>query len=408
MKILIYSHFFPPETGAASIRMRYLAEALKPLGAEVRIINPVPNYPNGKTLSGIKRFFYRKDNITFLPIYVPRIDSPIKRLLSYLTYFFSSLIYSLVKFRKHDFIISSSPPIITALAAAILSKIKGSIFILDIRDIWPDIGIELGIIKSKHTARILFSIEKFIVSKATKITVTAEGDKKNLVKKGVSEKKITVIYNGADTRIFKPSTPQRRITIRKRFNLPISKKILVYFGSFNQGMNDIDILIDSLKQLENFKELVHFVAIGNGSQKEKLLNNIKGYISYSSFDSSQISELAEIISACDLSLIPRKFIKKDTGGNIPVKCFESWAAGIPVMVSTIKDTEIMEIVLKSKAGFIVEPGKADIFANKIKSVIVKQNLEKYGKNGRKYVEENFDRNKLAKDYLNLLLKITFK
>ena len=54
----------------------------------------------------------------------------------------------------------------------------------------------------------------------------------------------------------------------------------------------------------------------------------------------------------------------------------------------------MEIVLKSKAGFIVEPGKADIFANKIKSVIVKQNLEKYGKNGRKYVEENFDRNKL--------------
>ena len=69
-------------------------------------------------------------------------------MFSYLSYFFSSIFYSLVFVKNIDVIITSSPPIITAFAAMIISKLKKTCFVLDIRDVWPDIGVELGIIKN--------------------------------------------------------------------------------------------------------------------------------------------------------------------------------------------------------------------------------------------------------------------
>ena len=46
MKILIYSHFYKPEAGAASVRIQYLVEAIKKAGYEFLIISPYPNYPH--------------------------------------------------------------------------------------------------------------------------------------------------------------------------------------------------------------------------------------------------------------------------------------------------------------------------------------------------------------------------
>lgn len=395
MKILIYSHFFPPETGAASVRMQYFVKVLNSLNTNIDIINPIPNYPSGKYLKGIKRFFYKNNNVTYLPIYVPKKDTVFKRMLSYISFFFTSLIFSFFKFKHPDIVFSSSPPIITALAAAIITKIKGSIFLLDIRDIWPDIGVELGITKNKVIIKGLLIIERFITNTAHKIIVTAYGDKQNLINKGVPKNKIDVIYNGADTKLFTPLRKNEKIKMRERFGLPTSKKILVYFGSLNQGMNDIETLLESLKKLKEINKECHFVLIGDGQNKNILIEGIKGFITFSYFSSLPISQLSAILSSCDLSLIPRKNIKNDTGGNIPVKCFESWAAGLPVILSTIEGSEIEQIVSKSGAGFVVLPGDPDIFAKTIINVLLRNDLEELGMKGHKFVEKYYDRYKQA-------------
>jgi len=386
MKILIYTHFYYPEVGAASLRMQYFVKTLEQDANEIRIIAPLPNYPQGKIYKGFSKFFDKNEgkNIIYLPIYIPKKHSVLKRGVSYLSYLFSSFFYNLFSTFKPDIIIASSPPISTALGAALISKIKRSNFILDLRDIWPDIGIELGLLKRKSIISMLTKIERFILKTASAVLVTAAGDKKNIENKGVNENKIKVIYNGADTETFKPVNEDEKNNIRKKYDIPLNKIVLIYFGSFNYGMNDIETLGNTLSKLNNKNGKIFFIAIGDGDNLQEFINKINGNIEYKHISSMNTEEIA-----------PRKKIQNDTGGNTPVKIFESWAAEIPVLLSTNVESEAAKIFNECKAGVLVEPGNEGEYLRSLEKLIDDPNLKNLGDAGRPFVVANYNRMKQA-------------
>lgn len=396
MKILFYTHFYYPETGAASLRMQYFVKVLRRGGHDIKIVVPAPNYPKGKVFQGYKKFMKdEENNITYLPLFLAEKDTPISRFFSYLSYFIVSFFYNSFNNYKPDLVINSGPPIFTSLVAVIFSKIRRAKFIWDVRDIWPDIGIELGILNNKFIIETLRKIEKFILNNSDAITVTAKGDKDNIITKGMPGDKISVIYNGADTDIFKPLNSEETRKVKKEFGLTLEKKILVYFGSFNFGMNDIDLLGNSLLELKNIRDDFQFVAIGDGNKKEELLAKLETKVDYVHFESLEISRVAKIIAASDASLIPRKRMLHDTGGNIPIKCFESWAAGIPVVLSTISNTEIERIFNECSAGEITNSFEPEDYANLINKLLERDDYNKLSENSYKFVQQNFDRIKQA-------------
>jgi len=402
MKILYYSHFFKPETGAASVRADYFVKSLRNAGHEVLVISPKPSYPLGKIFDGFKGKIVIKnetDNIIYLPILFVGSHSLIGRLLSYISYFKFSLIYILFNSFKPDVVISSSPPIFTPLAAVIYSKIKKAKFILDIRDVWPDIGVELGILTNSYYINGLSLIEKYLLKNSHKIIVTAEGDKQNILSKIDEIDKCEIIFNGADTEVFKPIDELEKTEIRKKYKIPTEKRVIIYFGSYNHGMNDIEILGEFLTHKKLASGKFHFVSIGSGDNLESLIKKIKDKITFTSIKSLPMEEVAKLVAASDISIIPRKNIKNDTGGNIPVKCFESWACGIPVLLSNIEDAEVSEIFKKCGAGILVEPNNVDALVNGIE-LLCQNDLKEIGIKGRNFVIENYDRRmqsqKLAK------------
>ncbi|MCF6269629.1 MAG: glycosyltransferase family 4 protein [Melioribacteraceae bacterium] len=404
IKILFYSHFFKPETGAASVRADYFVKALRNAGHEVLIVSPKPNYPIGEIFDGFKKKLIVKnvkENTIYLPILFVSSHSAIGRLFSYLSYFKFSLIYLLFKNYKPDIVISSSPPIFTSLAALIYSKIKRSKFILDIRDIWPDIGVELGILTNKFSILGLSKIEEFLLKNSDKIIVTAEGDKKNVMDKIENSEKCEIIYNGADTEIFKPISAIEKEDIRKKYNIPTDKQVIIYFGSYNHGMNDIEVLGDFLIHKKFMSKNIHFLSIGSGDNLENLIKKIEGKISYTSIFSLPMEEVAELVGASDVSIIPRKDINRDTGGNIPVKCFESWASGIPVLLSNIEDAEISNIFKKCGAGVLVEPNNVEALINGFDDLLSKDLVE-LGLLGRGFVVENFDRRRESEKLIDII------
>ena len=404
MKILFYSHFFKPETGAASVRADYFVKALRSAGHDVLVVSPKPNYPIGKIFDGFsKKLIVKsaKDNIIYLPVLFVGSHSAIGRLLSYLSYFTFSLIYLLFNNYKPDIVISSSPPIFTSLAALIYSKIKRSKFILDIRDIWPDIGIELGILTSKFSINGLSKIERYLLKNSDKIIVTAEGDKKNIVNKINNSAKCEIIYNGADAEIFKPIDKAEKIDIRNKYNIPIDKKVIIYFGSYNHGMNDIEILGKFLTHEKFISKNIHFLSIGSGDKLKSLIQKIEGKISYTSIFSLPMEEVSELVAASDVSIIPRKNIKKDTGGNIPVKCFESWASGIPVLLSNIEDAEVADIFKKCGSGVLVDADNVGVLVRGLDDLL-NRDLVKLGLKGRNYVINNFDRKKQSQKLIGII------
>ena len=102
-------------------------------------------------------------------------------------------------------------------------------------------------------------------------------------------------------------------------------------------------------------------------------------------------ELSKIVAASDLSLIPRKKLKKNTGGNIPVKCFESWAAGIPVLISADSDSEIKRIFSDCSFGFFVESENIEAFSNALINFLEGDYNKQDHMSARKYVLDNFNR-----------------
>lgn len=409
MNILFYSHFYYPEVGAASLRAQYFVKILKEAGHDINIIAPVPNYPHNYVLDGYKPHQVDKErNIVYLPIFVPKKHSVIGRIYSYISYFFSSLYHALFKASKPEVIISSSPPIFTPFAAALVSRLRGTKFIFDIRDIWPDIGVELGIVHNKLLVSLLRGIEKFILKTADFITVTAESEKINLIKKGVNADKIVVIYNGADTEVFKPIDINKKLELRDKYKIPRHKKVLIYFGSFNNGMNDIDTLGDALSQLKELNGSVHFIAVGDGSNRVNFFNKLNGKIEYSYFKTMNNEEVANLVSLSDLSIIPRKLLKHETGGNIPVKCFESWGAEIPVIISSMQTSEITAIFKECEAGLLVEPNNSIVLRDGIIELLTDNNLKELGKKGKDIVDKKYDRKEQAKKLISILTKLAQK
>lgn len=402
MKILLFSHFFPPESGAAPVRINYFAKVM--LKYQLNIIAPTPNYPQNKKIKNYEKKVPEKfrNKINYLPIILPKSNVHLTRALSYLSYMIISFFYSLIKFGDVKIVVSSSPPITTAFTAAFFAKLIKAKFILDIRDMWPQIGVELGILKNNFAIALLSKMENFILNSASKIIVTAEGDRQNLMQRNIPEELIEIIFNGADTEKFSPISYEEKSKIKEKYNIPSNKIILIYFGSFNYGMNDLGILSEVFANIEPIKEKLHFLAVGNGEQKEIFLQKLDGVVSYQSFNSVNTENLSGLIAASDLSLIPRKKIKQDTGGNIPVKCFESWSCGVPTVLSTIHGTEVEKLFERCGSGKLVVAGDTKAFSNAILGLIEENNLHELGLKGRKFVVDHFDRKKQAKKLIKIV------
>lgn len=411
MKILFYSHFFKPETGAGSVRAQYLVNVMRNSGYQVDVISPHPNYPQkAKYAKPPKLIYHVSDlNVTYLPIYIPFRDSLVKRFLSYMSYTTFSFFYVLFTFKKYDIVVASSPPIFTSFAAYLASWFKRTKFIWDIRDFWPEIGVELGILKDPFMIKSLAKLESIMLNNSDGILVTSEGSKKHLLGKGLNHSNIGVAYNGADSEVFKPACFERKLEIRQKYGLDNSKLILTYFGSFNSGMNDILLLADALSSLESIKDKFQVVLIGDGYNKTEFINKIRNKVDFVDMGSQGNKITAEIVSGCDLSLIPRKSLNNDTGGNIPVKCFESWACGIPVLLASDSQTEIASIFSECQAGFKVNSNSVEELKNKIREIILGEfDLKKMGELGRNFVENKYDRNIQAKSLINVIQKINTK
>ncbi len=405
MKILVYSHFYFPEVGAGSVRTRYFVQALRNAGNEVKVITPMPNYPNGKKYEGYNKFFFydKNNNVTYLPIFIPKKHSLIGRGLTYFSYFFSSLFYALFDGFKPDVILTSSPPITTTLAAVLLAKLKRKPIVVDIRDLWPDIGIELGIIKNKLLIKTLKFVDRFIIKSSDQIIVPLESFEEIMLRKG-ARCEVTTIYNGADTSVFVPLKKDKKVEVRGKYNLPQNKKIAVYFGFFNFGMNDVDTLAEALSLLRQDGNKFYFLFIGDGVKKADFVQKIEGKIEYKFLKPMSSRELSEVIASCDLSIIPLKKVEGSTGGFIPVKCLESWSAGLPVLLATDNDEKISGIFNVAKAGKIIPPSVSALMALEIKNMLERNDLTELGLNGREFVVNNFDRVKQSEKLAEILGK----
>lgn len=325
----------------------------------------------------------------------------IDRIIAMIQFFFKVIFFSkkLLKESKPDIIIASSPHHFNGLAGMYLAKKCKCPFIIEIRDLWPETWVAMGATTRKSIIYKVFAyIEKKIYKNADKIiTLTANKDYYTSI--GIDEKKVEIISNGVDLESYDSNLREYKspLTFSKdNFNI-------LYTGSHAQG-DALDILIKTAELLS--KEKIVFHLVGEGVIKEELKkvvkkNNIKNVKFY---DVVKKYEIPSLLKESDAVIMLLRDIPLYKYGMSPNKMYEYFASSKPIIFS---GTVANDMVKEANAGISVEAENYKELKDGILSLkkMSFDEREVLGKNGRKYVEKNYDTKVLSKKLERVILKI---
>ncbi|MBK6798498.1 MAG: glycosyltransferase family 4 protein [Acidobacteria bacterium] len=387
MKITFLCQYFPPEMGAPAARTYEHARHWAALGHEVTVITGFPNHPTGIIRPEYEGQFVKRENIDGIDllrtwVYCAANKGFFKRVLNFLSFFFSSFLLGSVMTGRPDVVVGTSPQFFCAVSAYLLSVIKRAPFVFEVRDIWPQSAVELGALKNPLIIRALESIEHFLYRRARLIIVVAEATRPYLLAKGVNPDKIRIVPNGIDAKYLESAVATSE-EIRNQYDLN-GKFIVSYIGT--HGMSHaLDVVLKAAGKLRDDTS-VRFLFVGEGAEKENLkklalelkLDNVI-------FVNEQSRErLLAFYRASDVSLVPLKrldIFKK----VLPSKLFELMGVGCPVICSV--EGEAAELVKRSGGGECIEPENVDSLVESIRRLEKNKELRlQMSANGRTFCQ----------------------
>ncbi|MFA6809157.1 MAG: glycosyltransferase family 4 protein [Eubacteriales bacterium] len=401
MRILLLTQYFPPEKGAAQVRLFELAKGLKNYGHEVTVVTAFPNHPTGVIPEEYRGKFFVKEKADGLTILRSCIY-PVKRgrfwlrLLNYFSFVFSSLI-GILKSGKQDLIVVESPPLFIGFSALFASMVKRAPFIFNISDLWPESAVQLGLVTNKYMIGITEKLESYIYRKAFKLSTQTKGIIESLKKKGISEKDILFLPNGVDTELF--SLREKDSQLVNSLGLE-GKYIILYAGTMGYA-HGMEVILEAAELLQENLEIL-FLLVGDGSERPRLemLAKKKALLNVLFVDFQPLEEVPRYYSLSSINLSTLRRYKLAEGVR-PSKVFPSLASGQPLIY--VGEGEGAEIVKESGGGIVIEPENPELLA---RTVLELKNNPEYcrelAEKGRDYVVKNYSWNSIISNWLTQL------
>lgn len=339
-EILIITSYFPPETGAASNRIFHLANGLQQRDFNVSVITPLPNYPTGKIFENyIGKFKHNsiENNIKIFRLWIYASNSKNKflRLFAMLSYSLS-LIWFFTWNKIPKTVIVQSPPLLVAFTSVVFLRSRKRNLILNISDLWPIAGLELGAFKKNFSYSILEKIERFNYKHAD--IVLGQSNEILSHVRSLFPKKDTFLYR---------NYPEFEVPKISRNNDSIGKLNLVYAGLLGiaQGVYKLCIELDYSH--------IQFHIYGAGTEQNKIENLISTRPELDIIYHGEISrdELHKVLGEYDLTIIP---LLNRIYGSVPSKIFEYARLGLPMLYFGGGEGEA--IVENHKLGWVAKVG----------------------------------------------------
>ena len=402
MKIAFLCQYFVPEIGAPSARVSELCHEWARNGHDVTVVTALPNHPTGIVAPEYRGTIFRRETLDGLTVfrnwlYATPNQGFFRRTLSHISFMLSTMVLTTGRLRGYDVIVVSSPAFFAVIAAWFMSRIWRVPYVFEVRDLWPGIFIELGVLRNRAIIRLLESVEMFLYRQAAKVVVVTHSFRDILIRRGLAEDHVETITNGVDCEAFHPGP--RENDIRRDHGLH-RKFVVLYIGA--HGISQaLSVVLDSARDLEEDPDVV-FVFVGEGAEKRMLMEKAAALnLGNVRFVAGQPRQLMEAwYAAADVALVPLRNIPLFET-FIPSKMFEIMACGRPIIGSV--RGEPRTILERSGSAIVVDPEDSAGIAGAIRTLRQDSRLaDRLGAAGRRFVEEHYDRRMLARQYLRLL------
>jgi len=407
LRILFLTHFYPPEMGAAAARLHGLARWLVKGGHQVTALTGFPNYPTGNIPKEYKRRIVASEklngvNVLRTWVFATSHRSSIRRLLNYFSFVVSAIITGISLKNSFDVILVSSPPLFVGVAGNFLSKVFKIPFVLDLRDLWPEVAIEAGAFTEKNLlikwSRLLAD---FIYRRAAHLTPVTESKRERLISRNVEKERMTVITNGVDfDRLDKSWKYDWRVELGNT-----GKFVVTYTGLIGIAQG-IGVAVEAAELVKDNPN-IHFLIVGEGVERDDLIDRVQQLqLTNITFVPLQPrAAIPSLIAASDVALVP--LVSRELQDAVPSKLLEAWACQKAVILAA--EGEAAELVRTSRGGIVISPNNPHELAEAVNSLCQDQNLiDQYAEAGYLFVRERFDRRRAALEMENVLKRVAKK
>lgn len=406
MKILFLTHYFPPEGNAPASRTYDNCKRWVAAGHDVTVLTCAPNVPDGKIYAGYKNKLWQEEIIDGIRVvrvwtFIAPNKGSFRRILNYLSYFVSAGFFGLFLPRP-DLLVATSPQFFCGLVGMCLAKLRRLPRILEVRDIWPESIQAVGAMKKSFLTRMLEQVELFMYRSADRIVTVGPGYRSKLIERGVAEEEIDVITNGADLEFYSPGPADAEFL--KRYDLE-GKFSAAYVGTIGMA-SGLSVALEASRKLEaEGDDSIRFLLVGDGAQREELeaqakAEGLKHVVFTGRLDKSMMPTVLRSTSCCFIHLKKSELFKT----VLPSKLFEAFAVGRAVVLGV--DGSAREVLEAAEAGIFIEPGNADELIQALRRMQSDETVRaRYEASGLAHVRTEYNRDKLAEDYIHVLEKV---
>lgn len=396
MKILIFYQYFTTPKGSWGTRIYEFSKEWVNKGHDVTVVTSIYSKSDLKAVKFIENQIFEGIKVKVLNIKIDNKQPIIKRIFSFILYSIISSWYAFTL--KADIVISSSGPItvgIPGLISKIFSKKK---LVYEVRDLWPEVPIEVGVIKNVFLKKVAYFFEKKLYENASLVVGLSPGIRDHIIS-NFNHKNVISVTNSANLNLFGE---------KKYFDDNILNEndfYGIYTGNIGE-INNSFWLVDAARNLKNKNiDNIKIVLVGDGQLKPEIISIIKKekLINLIHFDLMPKERLVPYIQNANVSFVPLS-PNPILDTSSPNKFFESLAAGVPVIQTTkgwIKD--YIEI---NNVGFNLEGSDSESLSELL--IKLKNNpkiLDNMKQNSRKCAVRDFDQIALSDLYLSSLLKL---
>ena len=405
-RVLIHSIVFNPDGVSTAYLYNDIALGLVNNGFDVVVLTTTPHYnliesellkqPISKKLFGL----YGLSDFNGIKVYhipLKKYRSTILRLFSFVYWHLFSFLFGLT-FRNLNFVLSPSPPLSIGFISLLIAKIKGAKSVYNVQEIYPDLLINQGNLKSSLIINLLKKFEKFIYNNSAAVTTIDQVFFSQIKPRFLNSSKLHIIPNFVDTELYKPI--ESSLILPPTFDKLNNKIKLLYAGNIG-FFQDWEPILYAAKELLN--EEIEFWIIGEGVQKQYLVNSVKeqGLTNIKIHPYQNRSYMPAINNFADIHFIVINKEMEQEG--FPSKVYTIMACAKPLIVVTGVKTPLFNFLFNQDCSELIIEDRNKQFVKSIRKLASDKNLRmELGRNGFKHIQDSYSKEIVISKYVNLL------
>lgn len=398
LRIWIISELYYPEDTSTGYFMTGIAEGLarrysvnvlcsQPTYSERGIRAPAAEKRNGVNIRRCSATTLDKNIVPF-------------RIINLLTISFSLFVSALRGIARDDCVLVVTNPPLLPFLMALVCKLRSAKCLLLIHDVYPEILVVTGMIKSdSFSARLINRLTRKLYLGVERIIVLGRDMRQRVCERlAPLVNTVAIIPNWGDIAGVRPA-PRKNNSLLKE--LKVDDKFVVQYSGNIGHTHGLEDVISSALRLKDSP--VHFLIIGSGAKQDSLSSAIKnkGLTNITLLPRVPRDKLCDSLNACDVAVI--SFVTGMAGISVPSRMYNIMAAGKPIIAIADENSELARVVTEERIGWIVPPGDSKRLVAVIKEASLDPSRSAdMGWRARSTVETKYSYEKAINAYYELI------